>query len=109
MTISEHTDNDRIVLDVDGRVDANTSAQLQEAVLNALQTTKHVTLDFAGVMYLSSAGLRALLIGHKQASSKGAVMELANPSDFVTSVLTTVGFDKVLNITRGSKGNAAGA
>jgi anti-anti-sigma factor len=107
MTISEHTDNDRVVLYVDGRVDANTSAQLQEAVLSALQTTKHVTLNFAEVQYLSSAGLRALLIGHKQASSKGAVMELANPSDFVMSVLTTVGFDKILNITHGSEGAGA--
>jgi anti-anti-sigma factor len=107
MTISEHTDNDRIVLDVVGRVDANTSTQLQDAILSALQTTKHVTVNFAEVMYLSSAGLRALLIGHKQASSKGAVMELANPSDFVASILTTVGFDKVLNITHSNEGNGA--
>jgi anti-anti-sigma factor len=99
MIISEHTDNDRVVLDIDGRVDANTSAQLQNAILTALQTTKHVKLNFAEVQYLSSAGLRALLIGHKQASSKGAIMELSNPSDFVSSVLTTVGFDKVLHIT----------
>jgi anti-anti-sigma factor len=101
MTISEHTDDNRIVLNIDGRVDANTSAQLQDAIVSALQTAKHVTVNFEKVSYLSSAGLRALLIGHKQALSKGTVMELVNPSDFVTSVLGAVGFDKILNITRG--------
>ncbi|MDR1247213.1 MAG: STAS domain-containing protein [Clostridiales Family XIII bacterium] len=100
MTISEHTDNGRIVLDIEGRVDANTSAQLQDAIITALQTAKPVTVDFANVQYLSSAGLRALLLGHKQATSKGTTMEISNPSDFVTSVLNAVGFDKILHITR---------
>jgi anti-anti-sigma factor len=99
MTISEHTNDAGIVLAIDGRVDTNTSEQLQSAVLSALQTAKHVTVDFAKVPYLSSAGLRALLLGHKQAISKGATMELANPTDFVKSVLASVGFDKVLRIT----------
>jgi anti-anti-sigma factor len=99
MTISEHTDDNRIVLNIEGRVDANTSSQLQDAIMSALQTAKHVTVNFENVTYLSSAGLRALLLGHKQATSKGTVMELFNPSDFVIGVLVTVGFDKVLNIT----------
>ncbi|MDR2089201.1 MAG: STAS domain-containing protein [Clostridiales Family XIII bacterium] len=103
MTISEYTDKDGVVLDVDGRVDTNTSEQLQEAILSALQTTKHVRLDFEKVPYLSSAGLRALLLGHKQALSKGAVLELANPTDFVKSVLASVGFDKVLHIAYASR------
>jgi anti-anti-sigma factor len=98
MTISERTDNESIVLEIDGRVDTNTSAQLQEAILAALQNAKSVTVDFEKVPYLSSAGLRALLLGHKQALSKGALMELANPTDFVKSVLASVGFDKVLHI-----------
>ncbi|MDR2770873.1 MAG: STAS domain-containing protein [Clostridiales Family XIII bacterium] len=98
MTISERTDNEGIVLEVDGRVDTNTSAQLQEAILSALQKAKAVTVDFAKVPYLSSAGLRALLLGHKQAFSKGSVLTLANPTDFVKSVLSSVGFDKVLHI-----------
>ncbi|MDR1322143.1 MAG: STAS domain-containing protein [Gracilibacteraceae bacterium] len=98
MTITEYKDESGIVLAVDGRVDTNTSPQLQSSILAALQTAEHVTVDFAKVPYLSSAGLRALLLGHKQAVSKGAVLELACPTEFVTSVLTSVGFDKVLHI-----------
>ncbi|MDR1604995.1 MAG: STAS domain-containing protein [Gracilibacteraceae bacterium] len=98
MTITEHIDESGVVLVVEGRVDTNTSPQLQNFILAALQTTGHVTVDFAKVPYLSSAGLRALLLGHKQAVSKGAVLELVNPTEFVTSVLNSVGFDKVLRI-----------
>ncbi|MDR1069777.1 MAG: STAS domain-containing protein [Gracilibacteraceae bacterium] len=98
MTITEYKDESGVVLAVDGRVDTNTSPQLQSSILAALQTAGHVTVDFAKVPYLSSAGLRALLLGHKQAVSKGAVLELASPTEFVTSVLTSVGFDKVLRI-----------
>jgi anti-anti-sigma factor len=100
MTISEYNDKGNLVLEIDGRVDTNTSEQLQDAILSALQTSKHVRLDFAKVPYLSSAGLRALLLGHKQALSKGAFMEIANPTDFVKGVLASVGFDKVLHITQ---------
>jgi anti-anti-sigma factor len=100
MTISEYKDKEGLVLEIDGRVDTNTSEQLQAAILSALQTSKHVRLDFAKVPYLSSAGLRALLLGHKQALSKGAVVELANPTDFVKGVLASVGFDKVLHIAQ---------
>jgi anti-anti-sigma factor len=99
MTISEFEEGNIAVLKIDGRVDTNTSPQLQEAILEKLKTAKHVRLDFTEVPYLSSAGLRALLLGHKQATSKGAVMELANPSAFVISVLKSVGFDKLLKIT----------
>jgi anti-anti-sigma factor len=98
MTITEHKDESGVVLTVEGRVDTNTSPRLQDSILSALHTAEYVQVDFAKVSYLSSAGLRALLLGHKQAVSKGAVLELANPTEFVQSVLSAVGFDKVLRI-----------
>ena len=63
---------------VDGRVDTNTSPQLQQAILNAFQKQKDVVVDFLNVPYISSAGLRALLIGQKTAASKGGSMKLTN-------------------------------
>ena len=98
MTITEKNDGGRITLEVDGRVDINTSPKLQEAILNALKASKNCALDFSKVVYLSSAGLRALLIGQKTASSKGAKLELHNPTPTVKAVLDSVGFSKVLTI-----------
>ena len=49
--------------------DTNTSPQLQSAILDAFQRSSHIVLDFEKVPYISSAGLRALLIGQKTANS----------------------------------------
>lgn len=83
---------------VDGRVDTNTSPQLQQVILNAFQKKKDVVVDFLNVPYISSAGLRALLIGQKTAASKGGSMKLTNVSDVVMNILEMSGFSKILKI-----------
>lgn len=83
---------------VEGRVDTNTSPQLQQAILNAFQKNKDVVVDFLNVPYISSAGLRALLIGQKTAASKGGSMKLTNVSETVMDILNMTGFSKILKI-----------
>ncbi|MEG2073051.1 MAG: STAS domain-containing protein, partial [Oscillospiraceae bacterium] len=83
---------------IEGRIDTNTSPQLQEEILKVFKVSKSVTLDFDKVPYISSAGLRALLIGQKTAASKGATMELVHVSAAVFSILESVGFATLLTI-----------
>lgn len=83
---------------IDGRVDTNTTPQLQQAILNAFQKDKNIVLDFLNVPYISSAGLRALLIGHKTAASKGGTMKLTNVGSAVFDVIKMSGFDSILRI-----------
>lgn len=87
-----------IRLIVEGRVDTNTSPQLQTAILGAFQKKKDVVVDFLNVPYISSAGLRALLIGQKTAASKGGSMKLTNVADAVMNILDMSGFSKILKI-----------
>ena len=98
MTITTTQDGTHITLAIDGRVDTNTSPQLQNEILKAFQSAKELTLDFEKVPYISSAGLRTLLIGQKTAASKRAAMELVHLSQQVLSVLESVGFAKILTI-----------
>lgn len=98
MTIKVTKDGSSAVLAIEGRIDTNTSPELQSEILKAFQISKAVILDFASVPYISSAGLRALLIGQKTAASKGSVMELKNVSPAVYSILESVGFAKMLTI-----------
>lgn len=96
MTMQMKKEDKYIELIVEGRIDSNTSGELQERILEALEENNHVVVDFGSVTYISSAGLRAILMGQKVASSKGKVMELSNVSEMVMEVLETVGFDKIL-------------
>ena len=98
MTISSTRKDNEALLQIDGRVDTNTSPQLQSAILNAFQRSSRLVLDFAKVPYISSAGLRALLIGQKTANSKRAVMELIHVSPTVMTILQSVGFADILTI-----------
>lgn len=98
MTITKLKDGDAVTLQVDGRVDTNTSSELQKAILEAFQSAKKLTLDLEKVVYVSSAGLRALLLGQKTATSKGASMELHHVAPPVKAVLDSVGFSKILTL-----------
>lgn len=98
MTITKLQDGDGVTLQVEGRVDTNTSPELQAAILAAFQSAKTLILDLEKVVYVSSAGLRALLIGQKTASSKGAVMELVHVAPAVRAVLDSVGFSRILTL-----------
>nr|DAI66045.1 MAG TPA: hypothetical protein [Caudoviricetes sp.] len=98
MTITKLQEGTAVTLQVDGRVDTNTSPELQKAILEAFQTAKTLTLDLEKVVYVSSAGLRALLLGQKTASSKGATMELHHVAPTVKAVLDSVGFSKILTL-----------
>jgi anti-anti-sigma factor len=98
MTITKLEQGDAVTLQVEGRVDTNTSPELQKAILAAFQNAKKLTLDMEKVSYVSSAGLRALLIGQKTAGSKGATMELVHIVPAVKAVLDSVGFSKILTI-----------
>lgn len=98
MTVTKQQAGEAVTLFVEGRVDTNTSPQLQKEILEAFQTAKALTLDLEKVVYVSSAGLRALLIGHKTAASKRGSMELLHVAAPVKAVLDSVGFSKILTI-----------
>ena len=98
MQITETRDSGVIVLSVEGRVDTNTSPQLQESILKGFQKVSHLVLDFEKCEYVSSAGLRALLIGQKTANSKKGTMKLIHVPEVMMSVLQMSGFVKLLTI-----------
>ena len=98
MTISETRREGMIQLDIEGRVDTNTSPQLQQSILQAFQKGSHVVLNLEKVEYVSSAGLRALLIGQKTANPKGGTMKLIHVCATVMEVFTVTGFASMLTI-----------
>ena len=104
MTIQTNRNGAITTLEIEGRVDTMTSPQLQQAVLQAFQGAEKVVLDFAKVTYISSAGLRVLLIGQKTAQSKHMSMVLTNVGETVKNVLDMVGFSPVMNIEWGIGG-----
>lgn len=98
MQVKESKEGDAIKLSVEGNVDTVTSPELQKAVLTAFQKSKDVILDIEKVPYMSSAGLRALLMGQKTAKSKGGSMKVTHVHPLVMQVFEMSGFATMLTI-----------
>ena len=96
MNISKLLEEGRIVLALDGRLDTASAPRLQEVLIPAFDEAGDVTLDFADLAYVSSAGLRVLLTGLKTAKARGASMTVRKVSDEIMEVLEMTGFADML-------------
>ena len=88
-----------IVLHVVGAVDSNNAPELQEALLRATEgPTGTVELDLAEVSYMSSAGLRALLLAAKALQKRGERLTLSNVPPQILNVLNLTGFTTFIDV-----------
>jgi len=72
--IAESRAGDVTILRPSGRIDNETSPAFQSRLLATLASAKDVLLDLEGVEYVSSAGLRALMVASKQSkTSQGRI------------------------------------
>lgn len=98
MTITEVRNDEELQLNISGKIDTITATDFQKTVLTSFQKSNKVILNFKDVTYISSAGLRALVLGEKTAVSKGGSMKLINTNDSIMDILRITGMDKMLNI-----------
>ena len=98
MNITHLPENGKLTLALDGRLDAVTSAQFEAELLPAFGHVKNVELDCTRLSYVSSAGLRVLLLGQKTAKAQGATLALKGVSEDVMEVLNMTGFSDILTI-----------
>lgn len=93
---------DTVVLAPTGRIDHETSEAFQEALLARLSTCSaggdHVVLDFRGVDYIASAGLRALMLAARQAKARGGRLVIAGLQPVVKEVFDITRFALVLEV-----------
>lgn len=90
--------NGKTEMKLEGRIDSGNAQQVQEALLKAAQETNNLVLNFKDLDYISSAGLRALLVLQKQMNFKGGRVTLSNVSEGVREVFELTGFVNLLNI-----------
>jgi anti-anti-sigma factor len=83
-----------------GRIDATNAAAAESEVLASLERAgPSVVIDLSQVAYLSSAGLRVLLVAAKSARGRGGKAVVVAPQTAVLEVLKMSGFDKIIPIS----------
>ena len=85
------------VVEIVGRLDTTTAPSLEKTLNEDMGETKNLILDFKGLEYISSAGLRVLLSAQKRMQKIGS-MKLINVCESVMEVFEITGFADILMI-----------
>ena len=96
MKINKKQNGDELIISLDGRLDTNTSLELEKE-LSSLDSIKKLVFDFKKLKYISSAGLRIVLTCQKIMANKGEMI-IKNANDDVKEVFEITGFADILII-----------
>ena len=100
MNLSEEMHAATTVIAVAGRLDGATAVTFEEAMSKAVAASGHgVVLDLAHVHYISSAGLRVIMVMAKQLQARQTPFAICELSPNVREVFEISGFDRVLRVT----------
>lgn len=97
MNINIEKNNGTTLMTLEGRLDTTTAPELEKAISAEGDALKSLVLDFGGIDYISSAGLRVLLSAQKRMNVQGS-MELINVSESVMDIFEMTGFADILVI-----------
>ncbi|WP_462251434.1 STAS domain-containing protein [Ekhidna sp.] len=85
------------------KVDSTISPELKSEFMNLAQDgVKSLIVDMAGVKYVDSSGLSALLVGNRSFGDNGAFV-LYNVTDHVMKLISISQLDKVMTIVAGQE------
>lgn len=99
VSIKEEAKGDVLILRMTGRLDAISSPAVEQKIFDYIHKEKlKLLLDFAGIDYLSSAGLRMLLSVTKKMRSLSGKLVLCSVVPNVMEILKMSGFDHVLEL-----------
>ncbi|MBQ1440692.1 MAG: STAS domain-containing protein [Clostridia bacterium] len=97
MNIKKTPNGSTLTITVEGRLDTVTAPDLEKEINASIADVKELILDFAGLDYISSAGLRLLLSAQKKMAAQGS-MKVVHVNDVVNEVFNITGFCDILTI-----------
>ncbi len=100
MTI--HRDGGKVTLTTEERIDTYNAPQFAADMEKALAGATDLTLDFSALKYISSTGLRVVLLAMKTMDRQGE-MRIVGSSDSVYDILEIAGFTGLCDVERAAE------
>ncbi len=97
MTIDKKRNGSHLEIVLKGRLDTLSAAELELELLPSLHGISTLSFDFSGVEYITSAGLRVLLVAQNAMQEKGG-MKIMRPNKLVMDLFKGTGFADVLTV-----------
>lgn len=86
------------VVTPEGRIDTSTAKAFEEGLIGVVAKSKKIIVQFNKLDYISSAGLRVVLMAQKKMGPQGGTLVLTGMSANIANVFKMSGFDKILKI-----------
>jgi anti-anti-sigma factor len=99
MEIKEGKCGDVKIIGLHGRLDAATSPGVEKRLLALVaQSETRIAFDLSALSYISSLGLRVLLVVAKQVQVGGGRLALATLNDSVREIFELAGFTQLFSV-----------
>ena len=98
MTIRKTKKENTLVISLEGRLDSITALDLREELKTSLDGITLLIFDLKDLEYISSAGLRILLLAQKTMSQLSGEMKVCNINEMVMEIFEVTGFSDFLTI-----------
>jgi anti-sigma B factor antagonist len=99
MDITQERDGDVVVVRLSGRLDSSAAPGAEEQLTAAVSgEAPRVAIDMSQLSYVSSAGLRVLLVAAKKVQQQKGKLALGGLADNVREVFAATGFDTIITI-----------
>jgi len=99
MEIKQKEENGIVLIDIEGRLDADSSPEAEKVVKEALGgQSNRVLFNLGALEYLSSAGLRVLLSAAKEMRRRDGKIVLCSLNAFVKEIFEVSGFQSLIPI-----------
>ncbi|AXE21887.1 anti-sigma B factor antagonist (plasmid) [Runella rosea] len=92
MKVAENIIESIAVIEVEGNIDSKTAPEFEKAAIAAIKGQGQVIIDLSKVEFLSSAGLRVLLMIYRQIKSQSGKVVLVGVSEDIQDVMSNTGF-----------------
>lgn len=99
MEVSVTKQGDTATIAVSGFLNASTAAELETKVEEALDGCVSAVFDFSNLEYISSAGLRVLMVAYKRATALGGTVRVIGACDDVREVFEITGFSDLFDVS----------
>jgi anti-sigma B factor antagonist len=102
MRLHSETRGQATVITLDGQLDSGTAPAVQADLDRLLPDSGTVVLDLGTMTYMSSAGLRVLLLAHRRAQRTGSRIVLTKVAPEVREVMSATGFLDFFEVVDGA-------
>jgi anti-sigma B factor antagonist len=92
MNVNFNKQNEILILSIDGNIDSKTAPELQQKIVEATNDSNKIIIDMSKVEFVSSAGLRVLLMVYRQIKTNDGIVVLVGVSEEIKEVMAMTGF-----------------